>query len=278
MDQRISSQGKVFGAVVTLFCGVIMAPVAIGLLASYPHELWPLGLVLAICSAVVIYQSFRNFRKGKQQMQDTDRVIGELSHKALMEKKAVVPVKEPLAVQKTVVQEEPESDPIFQVWTCSPSEWNAFLNWEKTDRKQTAWVTFFVITFFGTIFVMLVRDAIWWHGAIVSTLVGAVFGILSVRFSMASIRNQLSGMGGEMVITAGSVLINNRLNVFQDEERSLKDVSIVEASEPKVMKIEYSFATSGGVQAEEIHFPIPKGKLGDAVRLMNALNKQVRPA
>lgn len=278
MDQRISSQGKVFGAVLTLFCGVIMAPVAIGLLASYPHELWPLGLLLSACSAFVIYQSFRNFRKGKQQMQETDRITGELNRKALSGTKASADHTAMQADVNKTSSNTPEqvSGEIFQVWTCTSSEWNAFLNWEKKDRKQTAWVTFFVITVLGTFFLMLQRDAIWWHGALVSAAVGAVFGILSVKFSLASVRNSLSGIGGELVITSGAVLINNHLNIFQDDTRSLSGVTILESMEPKVMKIEYRFITSGGFQDDEIHFPIPKGKLGDAVRLMNALNMRVK--
>lgn len=280
MDQRISSRGSMLGAAMALFSGIAMLPVGIGMLSSYPDEIWPVGLLLVVPGAVIIYFSILALRKGEKDLKKTESTTKTLAKKAVtllqqQQEKANQPVAEgtssvPAAVP--LAAPVPGSEEPLAVWACTEEEWKQFYQWEIQDRKLQAWATGLVVTFLGGLFIMFLRQAAWYVAFPIAAFIGAVYGVLSFHFFISSL-GKTKGLSALIVFTQDAVMINNTLNPFRNDSYRLSKVSINDKQELRVMVIEYRWSSSrSGVQTDEIHIPIPKGKLGDAIRLMDHYN------
>lgn len=286
MDQQISSRGSMVGAAITLFCGIAMLPVGIGMVVSMPDKIWPLGLVLVVAGVVVIIASVKTFRKSEKDLKKAEQTSRNLTRNAVLllkQKKESSELSNPAADTKPTVPELPSAgnqdmsaDKPLSVWTCTPDEWKQFYQWEIQDRRLQAWATGLVFTFIGGIAIMFIRQAAWYVAFPFAAFIGWVYGMLSFRFFLASIGKN-RGTAALIVFTADAVMINNKLNPFRSDLYRLGGVRIDDKQELKVMIITYNWNTArGGDQSDDIHVPIPKGKLGDAIRLMDYYNSGLK--
>ena len=76
-----------------------------------------------------------------------------------------------------------------------------------------------------------------------------------------------------VVITSTGVYINGKFRSFRSESRELRAVEIIDEANPKVLAITYCSRSGKRNAASEIRVPIPKGRLGEAVRLLSLLEK-----
>lgn len=270
MDQKVQSKGSEAAGVVLIAVGVMILPVAIGLLFAFPDWIWSMGLLLLACSYFIIAGGWKNIKQAKIELKKTQMSIEQLMN----EKGPVMEIdrsgrllkNDPGAVPELV---EKGLDWVL-VWQYSTEEWKRFLKWEKQDRKLSSFVTGLLVALIGGVFVKLQRDASWGMAFIVASLIGTVYAVILYFVGMSSLRGTFKKQP-EVRITKEAILINGVLNVFSDQKRWVYSINIKEEPDPKVLEIVYKFDTNRGSSQDELHIPIPKGKLGEAVRVVEDL-------
>jgi hypothetical protein len=75
----------------------------------------------------------------------------------------------------------------------------------------------------------------------------------------------------DIIITNTGVSVNGRFKAFAGESRTLQHVHIIDEISPRVLQICYQSNTGFKIVSNEIYVPIPKGRLGEAVKLMSLL-------
>ena len=153
MDQKVQSKGSEAAGVVLIAVGVMILPVAIGLLFAFPDWIWSMGLLLLACSYFIIAGGWKNIKQAKivlkksqmsiEQMMNENGPVMEIDRSGRLLKK------DPGAVPELI---EKGLDWVL-VWQYSPEEWKRFLKWEKQDRKLSAFVTGLLVALIGGVFV-----------------------------------------------------------------------------------------------------------------------------
>ena len=270
MDQKIQSQGSEAAGVVLIAVGIMVLPVAIGMLFSFPDWIWSLGLLLLVCSYFIIAGGWKNIKQARNdlkkaqasiaQMMNENGPVMEIDPSGRLLKKS--PVKEGELVEQRLG--------LLLVWHYTTEEWKRFVIWEKEDRKLSSIVTGVLVAVIGAVFVKLQRDASWGMAFLVAVLLGSVYALILYFVGMSAIRGVFRKQP-EVRITKEAILINGVLNVFSDQKKWVYSISILEKPYPMVVEIVYKFETNRGSSQDELHFPIPKGKLGEAIRLVEDL-------
>ena len=263
------SKGGATGAILLVLVGVIMMPFAIVVLASYPSEIWPLGLILLFCSGLVLFGAIKTFKRSTRQSTDTYEQISQI-HKNVIDRSTYIssPVKTPQSIEKGAPV---KPNQVLIDWVYSKDEWNRFTNWELGRRK---WFNVFLSISIAVIsmFILKINRDIPWLAALgIGGIGGFLYGFVSYWFAITSI-GKAGNAPNAIIITTNAVLINDKLHLFAGEEKWMGEIEILEEPTPKILQITYHWKTPEGESSDEIHVPIPKGKLGEAVVLMSKLN------
>jgi hypothetical protein len=268
MDQKTIQSGGILSGVIVIFCGVLVSPVAIGLTASYPHELWWLGAILCLCCVLMIIGGIQNIRGAKQKEwmanQERERIATELAQQKATEAFAThgfVSTETPAAV--------PLQPEVLAHWTLTAEEWKQFMALEKRRRMEGAFFEGIGIIILGTIVIMLAREAVFYIALSVSTVIALIIGCLRYLLNMRSYGETLPT--NEVTITQQSVLINDKLNPYRSDTFWLDKLEL-KAGNPDVLEFNYAWITSKKKKAfDEMRVPIPAGKRDEAQRLIGKI-------
>ena len=78
-----------------------------------------------------------------------------------------------------------------------------------------------------------------------------------------------------ITITQNKISIDENHEPFRDSERRLQKVNIRDAGKMNVMEISYDSPGQKGRLSNEIHIPIPKGKLREAIGVQERLSNLI---
>ena len=270
MDQKSKSKGGAMAAILLVVVGVIMMPFAIVVLTSYPNEIWPLGLILVSCSGLVLFGAISTFKRSSRQSTDTYEQISQIQKNAIDRSTNISSAgKAPQSIETGFPV---KSNQVLVDWVYSKEEWKRFTNWELGRRN---WVNIFVslsITIVSVFILKGFRDFPWMVALGIGGIGGFLYGFFSYWFAINSI-GKAENATNAIIITTNAVLINDKLYLFADEEKWMGEIEILEEPTPKILQITYHWKTHHGESSDNIHVPIPKGKLGEAVMLMSRLNR-----
>ena len=269
MDQKFIEGGMMSGGIL-LFAGVMLLPLGIGALASYPDKIWPLGLLLLASSGVLIYSGINSIRTSSKKLKKTDGQINDIVKQVNTGSlKNSIPVK---SKAETSIDKLPNdtANVALACWNYSNDEWAKFYKWERKERKTNTLTESLIIVLFGTFFIYITRESDVFLSLAISLCVAITYGLIKYFLTMASLSNA-SKKQNQVIFTNSSVVINGKLNPFKDDNYWLGKIEILEEPEPKVMEITYHWSTRKGNSFDEIRVPIPKGKLGEAVQLVDKL-------
>ena len=271
MDQKTVPKGGGTAAILLVLVGVIMMPFAIVVLASYPSEIWPLGLVLVFCSGLVLFGAFRTFKRSSRQSTDTYEQISQI-HKNAVDRSTSnsSPVKTPQSIE---TEAPVKSNLVLIDWVYSKEEWKRFTNWELGRRKWVNVILSLSITVISMFILKINRNFPWVAALGIGGIGGFLYGFVSYWFAITSI-GKADNTPNAIIITTNAVLINDKLHLFAGEEKWIGEIEILEEPTPKILQITYHWKTPEGESSDEIHVPIPKGKLGEAVVLMAKLSRE----
>ncbi len=266
MDQKLNAKTSVWASVIGIICGLIMLPVAIGAIASFPNSIGWLGLLLIVCSAMVSISSFKNLRKSRKGYKSTEEHIQDLMTAVVPPSKVSAEggMRKPFKFSPTTV--------ILANWEYSAQEWKNFLHWEKKYKTSSSFIIFFVLLILGSILIEIRTGSGWFNSFLLSLPCVAVFIWVLAAFRRSSFGIATGHNKNRVILTNQAVIINKRLNEFATEEKSIKEVRIIEEAVPKILEIEYKWLTRGVVSSDRIYIPIPKGRLGEAVVLIDKLS------
>lgn len=273
MDQRTIQSGGIFSGVLVIFCGVLVSPVAIGLTASYPHELWWLGAILCMCCFLMIFGGIETIRstKFKERIanQERERIAVEMAQQKAIEDFAhgIISNETPAAV--------PIRPEVLVHWTFSTEEWNQFIVLEKRRRLESSIYEGIGIIVLGTIVIMLARESVFSIALSVSAVIALIIGFLRYFLNMKSYGKTLHK--NEVTITRQSVLINDKLNSYRSDNIRLEKIKLIEGS-PDVLEFTLAWLTSKKKKAfDEMRVPIPKGKKEEAKQLIQKIINPMFP-
>jgi hypothetical protein len=264
MDQKLNAKSAAWASVVGIICGIMMFPVALGAMASFPNSIGWLGIVLAVCSIVVSILSFRNFKKARRVYVETEHQVQSILQTASLRA-------ETIKDEVRFPSPTPRMPKVLANWEYTSEEWQGFLEWEKGDRRLTAIAHFMVVLILACFCIQVKSGAGWFNSFLLSLPIAALYSWIIVIFSRSSFGNSTHVKSNQVILTTHAAVINKRFNEFVSENRSIKEVRIIEAANPKILEIEYEWQTRGGKSSDRLHLPIPKGKLGEAVMLMDKL-------
>lgn len=270
MDQKVQSKGSEAAGVVLIAVGIMVLPVAIGMLFAFPDWIWSIGLLLLICGYVIIAGGWKNIKQAKKDLRKAQEDVAHMMNEngPVMEIDTSGRLMKKSPVAEGEITERGLG--LFLVWHYSLEEWKRFVRWEKEDRKLSSIVTGLLVALIGAVFVKLQRDATWGMAFLVAVLLGSVYALILYFVGISSIRGAFRKQP-EVRITKEAVLINGVLNIFSDRKKWVYSINILEKPDPMVLEIVYKFETNRGSSQDELHFPIPKGKLGEAIRLVEDL-------
>src|SRR5215212_5951975 len=117
MDQKIRTTGGYFTSALLAFCAFIFITLGIGMVASYPDEIWWVGVLLLLCAILVGYSSVSSYRSSKKEKQISDEQMQTIKQK-------IKPVE-----TSDIIKLE-----VLATWAYSQTEWKAFMKWEKGER------------------------------------------------------------------------------------------------------------------------------------------------
>ena len=244
-----------------IFCGVLVSPVAIGMMASYPNQIWWLGLVLVVSCGLMIYGGIQSIRKSqnatRQAAEEEQRINEEVAQLNALDKtqNESIERKAEAAISDSTYHE------VIAHWTFTPQEWKKFLILEKQRRKSSTLIEGSLIVVLGTPFLMWVRLATLGTAFIISVVIAIVISFFRYLLTMSSLGSILPV--NEVAITDQTVMINGKLNPYRSENFWLDKIRILDG-DPDVLEITYAWNTRKGKTFDELRVPIPPGKKEEA--------------
>ena len=162
----------------------------------------------------------------------------------------------------------------FVHWYYSVSEWEEFMKQNNTRKGLTlfiasvcVWIVIFmIIRISGKIELLSSLE--------VSTGIALLYGILSHFTRMRSLKWKGLKMP-EVVIANGRISVNGKSTIFHGNDTWLRKAIIKESNNINILGIAYERKSGDGIYFDEISIPVPRGKLRDAMELLDNLNLKI---
>lgn len=268
MNEEIRSAGQTIQAILCIGISIPMLILGVGFTAGYPSELWWLGPLLLISGALLIHSGVTILRKiRRDENVNIDKVMR-------MQQTASLSV----ATARTNPHQQPAteelSDPhetVLAKWNFTADEWARFAGKEKEGRvKET--VLLIVLSTFVFGWVIHGLDENTWTFSLTFGFCFAAF-FFGVKFLLSQRSIAVSpNVPVEVLIDYEKISINGKLFYFVKDERSLKNVEVIEKNQIKILRIAYQWRTSKGAAAEDdVMVPVPRGEEQSAYNVMARL-------
>ncbi|MBC7849433.1 MAG: hypothetical protein H7Y31_06840 [Chitinophagaceae bacterium] len=262
MDQKHIENGGVFTGAMLCFIGLMLLPVAVGMIWSYPDKIWLLGLVSLLSSLVLLVSGVRGLRSSSKKLQTLTKELEAIKNDAITNAQKV----------DNPIDGQHSDSVVLASWNYTAEEWQKFMSWQVNERKWSHITTSIVLALLSILLLRFGRESSWGLALIIGGVFAICFGFLSYYLSISSV-GRTRGKINQVYITANTVVLNDKMNPIADSNRWVGELKIIEEAEPKVLSITSYWKTRKGNSNEEIFVPIPKGKLGEGVMLMDKLRR-----
>jgi hypothetical protein len=276
MDQQFITGGTIFSGIVITGCGLLISPLAIGMCMSYPHEIWYLGLVLSAAAIAMIYGGIKQLVSVKRSQQAVQQTQAAIQAELLAAK--VIHIGEKIddaSIEAEIIQKQstektaPAQQVILATWHFTAQEWNAFLRYERKERKLSHAIESVLILILGGLLLLYTRDASPWLAFGISGVIGAIYWIGKYYLSMGSLG--AAKPTNEVIITPMAIIINGKYNVLRNENIWLSKAKVKEDKGLHLLEFTYNWATRKGDTYEDFRIPIPVDKLTDAEQIAKVM-------
>jgi hypothetical protein len=156
-------------------------------------------------------------------------------------------------------------------WYYSVSEWQEFMNRENKKRNKQILRDSLLIGILGMLILHYIGKISW----VVSFIIACNLSILCMglkyyfRKRAGTWRDKKMP---EVTIMDDTAMINGKQLVFHGQGKWLRKADIKEKNNVNVLEITYEWHTRKGAHFDEIRVPVPRGKLREAVELLDCLN------
>jgi hypothetical protein len=270
MNENLRSQGQMMTGIICLSVSVLLFPLALGMLFSYPDDSWYLGIVFTISIGLLTYSGINSIRKSKRM---------EANNAA-----AILAMKDHLRTLKTPSTNATESDlitspeiekqnNILASWSYDLEYWKKFQKTERKLRLRNELFLLVLITGGGAWMLHDEKAEDWTFSIIFSFGFGCLFLILKAMVS----RNNFdvgSSPKVNVVIDSEKLLINDKLYYFNNSDRWLENLTLIEKEGFDLLEFEYGWKTRSGKASDSLFIPVPEGKKGKALALAELIRTQ----
>jgi hypothetical protein len=156
-------------------------------------------------------------------------------------------------------------------WYYSVSEWESFITCEK-NKAYYCFLKGFVIG--GVITFPVVWygiNTLWIIALAVSCVIAALFGFCCYSISRYRMKWK-QPQPPEIIITTDQASVNGKLTIFNGGDKFFRKAEIKEKHDRNVLEIVYESNTGEKISFDELIIPVPKGKLREAIVLLDSLN------
>ena len=207
------------------------------MLFSFPHWVGNVGIIMLFSCGAFIYSGIKQIVTAKKVMKGIEAFKKQLDHQTITN-------------HETLLQS-------FELarWTFDDETWEAFYAGERKERKINIAIECFWVVVLGTVIIVFSRGAFWVTALIISSLVAVIYGVLKYYFIMKSI--DANGNRHEIIVTHQSVIVNGKINFFEDQHKRKGKILLLNKKNPLVIEITYHWRTRRGDTFDEIRFPAP---------------------
>ena len=272
MDEKLRATGTVVSHVILLVLGVILLPVSAGMLLSFPHWLFWLGVLLLFACCLFFYTAVAGLRRGSRQAQQFTKVQ-QLLTKVPAPTHAGNKANELStlqAIQTPFQHEQFEPGQLLVQWLVPREEWKAFYKIERNKRLESMWIESILIALLGTVLLLMVRNASWFQALLLATGLALVWWIAKYYLHLRVMQSNQDQ--NQIIITTSSVQVNGRLHVYYDNHVTPGSFQLLTNHWPQVLEIRYHWQTRRGATFEELRVPVPAGKETEAQALVKHLS------
>jgi len=272
MEEKVRATGTVVTHVLLLGIGLLLLPLSVGMLLSYPHEIFWMGLLLLAACIVFFYSAYTGIKRGRQQIQQLQQVQQQLDKVQSVPFQEATPLTraEPSFPETPLQHEAFAPHQVLARWEIPDVQWQAFYKTEKQKRFQSLWIEAALILLLGTVLLLIMRGADWPTALIISAALAITWWVLKYLLHLKVLRS--SRTVNIILITTSSVRINDQLHVFYDAHVTPAAFTLVTESKPAVLEISYQWLTGRGATHEELRVPVPLGKEEEARQLVQRLS------
>lgn len=262
MDQRHTHTGTLFVSVMLLVVGLILLPVVVGMLLSYPSPVFYIGLLLAAGTFLIVRGGVQGIGKARRNSKTAAALHSRMQQQA--------------AQQAAGDQEVPAALPDFnehQVlaqWQIPAAEWAVFYAGEQRRRLDSIKVESLLIIVLGTFMIIAYRNGSWQMGLLVASLLAAVWAGGKYFLHLRPLKRKAGTV--HLILTPSTVYINGQPNVFYDNVKQPAKFRLLEEQQPAVLEITYMWPVRRGTTFEELRVPVPAGREEEARRLVAYLS------
>jgi len=160
-------------------------------------------------------------------------------------------------------------------WTYSTTEWENFIKEDLAEAKtisKSMWKLIVIIS-------LVIGVGLWlWSGdSLFMLIIGGIIVLISIVAWLAPyIRNRSVKKGNhEVYISESSVLVGGAFQTWTQLGAHLSAVDINTESTIPILHIVFDFPTLRGEQQEVIRVPVPTGKMEEAGKIVELLQKQI---
>ncbi|MFA5973010.1 MAG: hypothetical protein WC780_11715 [Lentimicrobiaceae bacterium] len=158
------------------------------------------------------------------------------------------------------------------LWRYSPEEWMSFVSKDFEAEKKLKGMLFMTIAVIsiviGIVLILYFRDLIFIPIIMGIIALIAIPAIWAPRYRFSKLKHSDS----EVLIAENGVIVGRMFHLWESTGTSLDKISLNINGNPNVIEFVYSAITRTGRQEEVARVPVPKGKLEEAIKLVEYFN------
>jgi hypothetical protein len=263
MNQEHKITGNIVSGIIIIICGVIVAPLAIGMLMSFTSSFFWYGLILVLCSFMMIYSGVKQIRTTRKEEKYTHRFQETMKSEPITKGEVVINENE---------KEPSEMNPIVLArWTYTKEEWYSFYLKELQEQKIESILLFILITGLGGWLLTLDKGASWLLALSISGFIGLIIALLKyfLKKDTIKIKNDFA----EVTIGLDTILVNGNMVVLRDENKKLFKLELINKENYLYLECSYSWETRNGRTSDEFRVPVPIDKEMQAKEIIHKMKE-----
>jgi membrane protein implicated in regulation of membrane protease activity len=249
MDEKFRAGGSALFIVIYFFLAIMILPVGIGMLLSYPNWISLFGGLLILAASLFIYAAIKQIKYNKSKEKFNQQL-----YKNIVDNKQ----EDITILNKEIAQSTNDAVENFIIakWQIDKPTWNLFYKNEKKVRLGDIAIETSLIIILGTLMIKFFRSETYLIGFIISSIIGGIYAFLKFYLNMKSIAINKNAQAVDIIVTLSSVIINGKINVFRDDNCWMKSVKLKKDIQPLVIEIIYGWNTRRGNTTNELRFPV----------------------
>jgi hypothetical protein len=165
----------------------------------------------------------------------------------------------------------PDEKTVLVHWYYSVSEWEQFLKREKKKRVASLLIESMVVFILSALTLHFGITISWTPSVVIGLIVGILYTTIKFYMHLRSCKWTDVRMP-EITIMNGIVMINGKQIIFNGQGKCMRKINITEEHNINIIEITYEWKKGERLSFDEIKVPVPKGKLKEAVGLVNSLS------